>query len=109
MQLIAIERETLHLLECLCEIDGRAAADLGGNLGERPAPRQVGCEHELGAVDETPACEAPSCGPGAARSERAPDERQCEALRLEGLGGTRVQAMPEQGDQCLGARIDPQP
>ena len=108
MQLVAIERETLHLLECLRQIDGRAA-DLGGHLGERPAPREVGCEHELGAVDETPACEAPSRGPGAARAEPPPHERQRDALRFERLGGTRVQAVPEERNQCLRARIDPQP
>src|SRR5207302_10876974 len=82
MQLVAIKRETLHLLECLREIDGRAA-DLGGHLCERPAPREVGCEHELRAVDETPTCEAPSRGPGAARAVPPTHERQSGAIRLE--------------------------
>src|SRR5207248_10729598 len=38
-----------------------------------------------------------------------PHERQRDALRFERLGGTRVQAVPEECNQCLRARIDPQP
>src|SRR5262249_48681967 len=50
-QLVAVERRRFHLLEDLGEID-RRDADLPGDLGECPAPCEIGGEHQLCPVDQ---------------------------------------------------------
>ena len=70
-QMVAIERHRLDLLEHLRQIN-RRYPDFGGDLGQRPAPRQIRGQHELGAVDQLlPA------GAGAGGCEvRSPRERR---------------------------------
>ena len=45
-QLVAIQRQTFDLLEDLRQIN-RRAAHFGGDLGQRPASRQIARQHEL--------------------------------------------------------------
>ena len=56
-QLIAIERHGLDLLENLRQID-RRDADLRRDLAQRPAPRQIRGQHQLGAVHQLPPARA---------------------------------------------------
>src|SRR5207248_11509918 len=57
-------------------------ADPAALAGGAHAHGAAGCGHELAAVTEPPAAEAPSGGPGAARPEPLPPPRPRDALRV---------------------------
>ena len=107
-QVVAIQRQALHLLEHLREIH-RRAADFGGDLGQRPAPRQIA--RRAPPWRDRPAAAVPTLAPGAC-VVRGPSAR-CTSVsaRLSASSGSAmpfVQAVPQQHHQRLRARIDAQ-
>src|SRR6185295_14599790 len=107
VQVIAIQRHALHLLEGLREIHGRTA-DLRRDPGQRPATRKVGGEQHLDPVHQAPPRMGRARCAGGARTERTRDQRERQALGLERLDAAVAQRMLEQHHQRLRARIDAQ-
>src|ERR1700742_30817 len=50
-QLILIQRQGFDTLKRLRQVDGRDA-DLCGDLSQRPSPRRIGSQHQLGAIHQ---------------------------------------------------------
>src|SRR4051812_48267152 len=107
-QLIPIQRHAFHLLKDLREIYGRAA-DLGGDLSERPAARQICREYELHSIHEFLPTHARLCVPLCAWPERTTHECQRQTLGFQLLRDTATQTVPKKRDERLRARIDAQP
>src|SRR5258706_16122698 len=76
--LVAIERHAFDGLENPREMH-RRAAHLRGDLGERPAPRGIAREDELGAIDKALVARTPVGFMGWARSQRTPHQWEGEA------------------------------
>ena len=107
-ELIAVQGQTFHLLEHLGEINGRHA-DLSRNVTERPTPPELRRQDELRAVDELLPPEAPARSVRGALAERAAYQRQHQGFRLQSFGAPGLEAVADERDQGLGARVDPQP
>ena len=80
----------------------------GGDLGQRPAPRQIAGQHELGPIDQPLASDAGAGRVRGARSQRPLHQGQGQALGFQRLGDALAQAVPQQRHQRLRPRIDPQ-
>src|SRR6266404_7338345 len=106
-QLIAIQRQAFHLLEHLGEIN-RRDADVGGDLGECPASRQIAGEDEFGSIRKSLASAARARRVRCARSERALHQYQREAFGLQWLSNFFAQAVAQHRYQRLRARVDAQ-
>src|SRR5215831_12933979 len=70
-RLVAIQRYALHLLEELRQVN-RRNADLGSDFGERPAPREVARQHELGSVHDLLPTDGAPRGMGRMKSQCPP-------------------------------------
>ena len=106
-ELVAIEGQSLDLLEDLREIDG-GAADFGGNFSKRPAAGEVAGENELGAIDHFLVAECTACGAAGAWAEGAVCEGEGQAFSFERLCEVAMQAVAQDGHEDLSTWIDAQ-
>src|SRR5262245_40667131 len=83
-------------------------ADFGRDHREHPAPRRITCEDELYPVREPLSSVTRTRHVRSAQSKRTASERQGEAFRFQRLGEAVTKAVPQQRDERLSARVDPQ-
>ena len=107
-KLIAIEGQALYLLEHLRKID-RRPVNLGGNLGQSPAPRQITGQCQLDAVDQAAPSEGGSRHARGTRAESAMRQRQCKTFCFQGFRDPAAETVPEHGHQRLCSPVDSRP
>src|SRR5262245_32082349 len=83
-------------------------ANFGCDLGQCPTAIQITRQYDLGAIGE-PLPDG-TCDRRVRRawSQRAPSQRECEALRLQCFSDVRAQTVSEQRRKCLRSRVDAQ-
>jgi hypothetical protein len=95
------------LFEDLREIN-RRAAHFGGDLGQRPAPRQITRQHELNPIRQPSPSDTGARRVRSSRPQGPLRQSQGQAFRFQRFRDLLPQAVPQQRHERLSPRIDPQ-
>ncbi len=93
------------MLEHLREINRRAAY-FRGDLGQRPAPRQIACQHELCPIHEQLASDSSASRVRGAWVERPLHQGQGQAFGIQRFRDVVAQAVTNKRYKHLGSRVN---
>ena len=105
LHLVPIQRYALDLLKHLREVHG-GMADFGADLCQCPTPSQIARQNQFGSIDEPLADSTRGRRMRRAGPQRAPCQREREALRLQRFSDVRAETVSKQRRQCLRSRVD---
>src|SRR5215831_6913451 len=95
-QLVPIQRQPLHLLKDLRQVNGRSP-DFRGDFSQRPSPREIAREDKLDSIYKLLPSNAGACRVRSARSQCSLHKGQRQALRFQWFGKVPAKAVAQQG------------
>src|SRR5215831_709820 len=80
-QLVPVQRQPLHLLKDLCQVN-RRSPDFRGDFSQRPSPREIARQNKLDSIHKLLPSNTGACGVGRTRSHSSLYKGQRQALRF---------------------------